>query len=113
MSARRVSALIVSDLAGLMLVLLAGCASRGPVESPFRVNGPPLTIRWRQSTLAGDVPSRAARSSVDGKLHPALVPIPGKAGWYRASTHWIVEVRGVPRGTEVRNPNDNAVYIVP
>lgn len=107
-----------------ILVMLLGACRQAGEEKADGAGGNPEEANGRRSRLPGsmtrearpgEVPSKLARKegrTPDGRppappRYPQAVPIPGNPGYvFSPFTNKPVDVRGIPEGTLVRDPND-------
>ena|SRR5256885_2079573 len=94
-----------------------GVENQPPTQQPFNPNAPPPenTEAAAQTpppppTTAGP-PTKAAKGD-----YPYGTPVPGKPGFVKspyAADQGLVDVRGFPPGTEVKDPFTNKIFLVP
>ena len=89
-------------------------AENQPTQQPFNPNAPPpenadASAQAPAPTPAG--PTKAAKGD-----YPYGTPVPGKPGFVKspfAPDQGLVDVRGFPPGTEVKDPFTNKIFLVP
>jgi len=93
-----------------------GVENQPPTQQPFNPNAPPENTEAAAQppppppTTAG-APTKTAKGD-----YPYGTPVPGKPGFVKspyAADQGLVDVRGFPPGTEVKDPFTNKIFLVP
>lgn len=91
-----------------------------PTQQPFNPNAPPenaeASASAQASTSAPAPPPSTAPSKPAKGDYPYGTPVPGKPGFVKspyAADQGLVDVRGFPPGTEVKDPFTNKIFLVP
>jgi hypothetical protein len=87
-----------------------------PTQQPFNPNaGPPPEGTAREET-GSPPPTAAAPTKAAKGDYPYGIPVPDKPGFVKspfAPDQGLVDVRGFPPGTEVKDPFTNKIFLVP
>ena len=91
-----------------------------PTQQPFNPNAPPENAEASasaQASTSAPAPAPSAPPSKPAKGdYPYGTPVPGKPGFVKspyAADQGLVDVRGFPPGTEVKDPFTNKIFLVP
>lgn len=87
-----------------------------PTQQPFNPNGPPPENVETTAQPPAPAPTAAAPTKTAKGDYPYGTPVPGKPGFVKspyAADQGLVDVRGFPPGTEVKDPFTNKIFLVP
>ncbi len=90
-------------------------AENPPTQQPFNPNAPPPE-NPDANAPAPAPPAPAAPTKTAKGDYPYGTPVPGKPGFVKspyAADQGLVDVRGFPPGTEVKDPFTNKIFLVP
>ena len=89
-------------------------AENPPTQQPFNPNAPPENTEPTASAPAPTPPAGPTKAAKGD--YPYGTPVPGKPGFVKspyAPDQGLVDVRGFPPGTEVKDPFTNKIFLVP
>jgi len=90
-------------------------AENPPTQQPFNPNAPPPENAEANPSAPAPTPPVAPSKAAKGD-YPYGTPVPGKPGFVKspyAPDQGLVDVRGFPPGTEVKDPFTNKIFLVP
>ena|SRR5206468_2877632 len=91
-------------------------AETPPTQQPFNPNAPPPDNADANASSAPAPNPPAAPTKTTKGDYPYGTPVPGKPGFVKspyAADQGLVDVRGFPPGTEVKDPFTNKIFLVP
>jgi len=90
-------------------------AENPTTQQPFNPNAPPPENAEVNPSAPAPTPPAAPTKAAKGD-YPYGTPVPGKPGFVKspyAPDQGLVDVRGFPPGTEVKDPFTNKIFLVP
>jgi len=87
-----------------------------PTQQPFNPNAPPPENAEVSAQAPAPAPTSAPPTKAAKGDYPYGTPVPGKPGFVKspyAADQGLVDVRGFPPGTEVKDPFTNKIFLVP